>query len=65
MNQIRCTTHNFHPLFLMTTFIAGAIMENLAQKLLGLKKSSFIPRHKNNLCNEFWCYSNFDLDKLL
>lgn len=40
-------------------------MEDLANKLLGLKKSSFIPHHKNNLGNEFACFSNFDLDIFL
>lgn len=39
-------------------------MADLAETLLGLKKSSFIPKHKNNLGNEFLCYSNFDLDAL-
>ncbi|XP_046492679.1 EEF1A lysine methyltransferase 1 [Neodiprion pinetum] len=43
----------------------GAIMSELASRLLGVKKCSFEPRHKNNLANEFWCYSNFDFDKAL
>ena len=38
-------------------------MNDLAEKLLGVKKCEFIPHHKNNLANEFWCYSNFNFDK--
>lgn len=43
----------------------GAIMKDLAEKLLKVKKCNFIPRHKNNLANEFYCYSNFDFDEML
>ncbi|KAG5889426.1 hypothetical protein JTB14_032760 [Gonioctena quinquepunctata] len=43
----------------------GAVMADLAKKLLNLKKSSFEPRHKNNLANEFSCFSNFNMDGLL
>ncbi|KAJ8940354.1 hypothetical protein NQ314_010736 [Rhamnusium bicolor] len=42
-----------------------AIMADLVQRLLDLKKSSFEPTHRNNLANEFWCYSNFNMDELL
>lgn len=45
--------------------ISGAIMDELARKLLGVKKCNFKPGHKNNLANEFWCYSNFDFDSFL
>ncbi|KAJ8977909.1 hypothetical protein NQ317_012410 [Molorchus minor] len=38
----------------------GAVMADLASRLLDLRKTSFKPRHKNNLANEFWCYTNFD-----
>ncbi|XP_014216927.1 EEF1A lysine methyltransferase 1 [Copidosoma floridanum] len=44
---------------------SGSVMQDLAEKLLALKKCNFQPHHKNNLANEFWCYSNFDLDKYL
>lgn len=40
-------------------------MSDLAQRLLDLRQSSFIPKHKNNLSNEFRCYSNFNLDEFL
>ncbi|XP_018321041.1 EEF1A lysine methyltransferase 1 isoform X2 [Agrilus planipennis] len=43
----------------------GAIMADLVERLLHLKKCSFEPRHKNNLANEFFCYSNFDLDNFI
>ncbi|CAB0014703.1 unnamed protein product [Nesidiocoris tenuis] len=44
----------------------GSIMENLAVRLLGVKKTSFNPRHKNNLSNEFSCFTNYEdnFDKL-
>ncbi|XP_050295807.1 EEF1A lysine methyltransferase 1 [Anthonomus grandis grandis] len=41
----------------------GAVMADLAQRLLDLKKTEFQPKHKNNLANEFWCFTNFPLDK--
>lgn len=41
-------------------------MADLAARLLDLKKSNkFEPHHKKNLANEFWCFSNFDIDSLL
>ncbi|KAJ8924969.1 hypothetical protein NQ315_001134 [Exocentrus adspersus] len=43
----------------------GAIMADLVQRLLDLKKSSFEPKHSNNLANEFWCYTNFNMDDSL
>jgi len=44
---------------------AGAIMAELAERLLDVKKCDFLPGHKNNLANEFYCYSNFNFDKNL
>ena len=41
---------------------AGAIMEEMAKRLLNLEKCKFEPRHKNNLANDFKCYANYDLD---
>ncbi|KOC59076.1 N(6)-adenine-specific DNA methyltransferase 2 [Habropoda laboriosa] len=43
----------------------GAIMGELAERLLDVKICNFIPHHQNNLANEFYCYSNFDFDKML
>ncbi|KAL0963579.1 hypothetical protein UPYG_G00308200 [Umbra pygmaea] len=37
----------------------GAIMEEHAEKLLGLKMCSFIPKHNKNLANEFRCFTNY------
>lgn len=48
-----------------TIFHLGAIMTELAERLLNVKKCNFMPDHKNNLANEFYCYSNFDFDKTL
>nr|CAG4641900.1 EOG090X0ABW [Eurycercus lamellatus] len=47
------------PLILCT----GAIMEELAGRLLQLKMCSFRPGHKNNLANDFRCYANYDFDE--
>ncbi|XP_072332933.1 EEF1A lysine methyltransferase 1 [Scyliorhinus torazame] len=47
----------------------GAIMEDLAAKLLSVKMSKFLPEHNRNLANEFRCYMNYesrlDLDSIL
>ncbi|CAG9864595.1 unnamed protein product [Phyllotreta striolata] len=43
----------------------GVIMEDLARRLLDLKKSSFEPKHNNNLANEFACFANFDINTLI
>lgn len=43
----------------------GAIMADLAKRLLDVKICNFIPCHQNNLANEFSCYANFDFDKTL
>ncbi|XP_015794475.1 EEF1A lysine methyltransferase 1 [Tetranychus urticae] len=40
----------------------GAVLSELVDNLIGLKASStFFPRHKNNLANQFNCFSNFSL----
>nr|CAG4646447.1 EOG090X0ABW [Macrothrix elegans] len=49
------------PLILCT----GAVMEDLAKRLLQLKICKFQPRHKNNLANDFRCYANYDFDGAL
>ncbi|XP_075418961.1 EEF1A lysine methyltransferase 1 [Tenrec ecaudatus] len=43
----------------------GAVMEEAAATLLGVKRCKFIPQHTRNLANEFCCYVNYDsgLDK--
>ncbi|WAR06856.1 EFMT1-like protein, partial [Mya arenaria] len=38
----------------------GMVMEAMAEKLLGAKLCTFIPRHTNQLQNEFRCYTNYD-----
>ena len=40
----------------------GAVMADLADRLLGLKPCKFEPRHENNLANTFQCFANFDFD---
>ncbi|KAJ8409909.1 hypothetical protein AAFF_G00209500 [Aldrovandia affinis] len=37
----------------------GAIMQVDAEKLLGLKMCTFLPKHTHNLANEFRCYANY------
>lgn len=39
----------------------GAKMEELAERLLDVKKCDFQPRHQNNLANEFNCYANYEI----
>ncbi|XP_063300966.1 EEF1A lysine methyltransferase 1 [Pelobates fuscus] len=39
----------------------GAVMEDLAATILGLKICKFIPKHTSSLANEFRCYSNYPL----
>ncbi|KRT80180.1 hypothetical protein AMK59_8697 [Oryctes borbonicus] len=43
----------------------GAIMSSLVEQLLSAYEAKFKPSHKNNLANEFHCYSNYDVDSLL
>ncbi|KAI4898133.1 hypothetical protein NFI96_015396 [Prochilodus magdalenae] len=38
----------------------GAIMEEHAGTLMGLKISSYLPKHNHNLANEFRCYVNYE-----
>lgn len=38
----------------------GAIMEEQAAELLGVKMCTFVPKHTRNLANEFCCYVNYD-----
>ena len=40
----------------------GAVMEDMAKRLLNLNKCQFVPGHRNNLANEFRCYTNYDMD---
>jgi len=43
----------------------GAVMEDLAQRLLGLVPVSFEPRHARCLGNEFKCYANYNMDEFV
>uniref|UniRef100_A0A8C5LZY5 EEF1A lysine methyltransferase 1 n=1 Tax=Leptobrachium leishanense TaxID=445787 RepID=A0A8C5LZY5_9ANUR len=45
----------------------GAVMEDLALSILGLKICKFVPKHTRSLANEFRCYANYPLalDSLL
>ena len=45
-------------------FFPGAVMEDLLGRLLNLNICQFTPHHRNNLANEFRCYSNYDIDNL-
>ncbi|RXM29622.1 Protein-lysine N-methyltransferase N6AMT2 [Acipenser ruthenus] len=38
----------------------GAVMEEQAAKLLGLRVCKFIPKHNRSLANEFRCYVNYE-----
>ena len=38
----------------------GAVMEELAVRLLGVKPCNFQPKHERNLGNDFKCYVNFE-----
>ncbi|MCL4123738.1 UNVERIFIED_CONTAM: hypothetical protein GTU68_029563 [Idotea baltica] len=40
----------------------GAVMEEMAGKLLKLRKCSFPIKHHKALSNPFYCYANYDLD---
>ena len=39
-------------------------MTDLADRLLGVKPTKFLPRHSNGLQNEFRCFTNYDSDLL-
>ncbi|CAL8267274.1 unnamed protein product [Lota lota] len=38
----------------------GAIMEEHAKDLLGLRRCNFLPKHNKNLANEFLCFTSYD-----
>ncbi|BFZ09484.1 hypothetical protein BsWGS_12523 [Bradybaena similaris] len=42
----------------------GAVMENLAHKLLNVSPCQFRPTHQNQLQNEFLCYTNYESEAL-
>ena len=50
------------PLYLIMYLFPGAVMEDMAKRLLNLNKCNFVPGHRNNLANEFRCYTNYDMD---
>ena len=37
-------------------------MKELLERLMNLHCCDFLPKHKNNLANEFRCYANYDFD---
>ncbi|CAH60777.1 Protein-lysine N-methyltransferase M142.8 [Caenorhabditis elegans] len=37
----------------------GAIMEDYASRLMAMHRTSFEPRHANNLANDFSCFANY------
>eukprot|EP00095_Tigriopus_kingsejongensis_P010160 maker-scaffold575_size133042-snap-gene-0.36 protein:Tk10160 transcript:maker-scaffold575_size133042-snap-gene-0.36-mRNA-1 annotation:"metallophosphoesterase 1 isoform x1" len=39
----------------------GALMGDMAERLLQLKAQEFKPTHRNNLANEFRCYANYTM----
>ncbi|XP_065160063.1 EEF1A lysine methyltransferase 1 [Atheta coriaria] len=43
----------------------GAVMGEMAHRLLSLEKTNFNPGHKNNLANDFHCYANFNISTWL
>ena len=60
INATVCVSaQNFNALALL-----GSVMEDLAKRTLQLHRCELQPRHKNNLANEFCCFSNFDVDVL-
>jgi len=40
----------------------GVMMSNEAVKHLPVRKAEFIPKHKNNLGNEFACFTNYNME---
>ena len=46
-------------------YFIGATMEDLLGRLLSLRCCKYIPRHKNNLANEFRCFANYNLDDFM
>ncbi|TKR77110.1 hypothetical protein L596_018141 [Steinernema carpocapsae] len=37
----------------------GAIMEEMAKRLLSTSRTKFEPKHANNLANDFACFANY------
>ncbi|KAJ2077961.1 Protein-lysine N-methyltransferase efm5 [Coemansia sp. RSA 988] len=48
----------------MVMINTGAIMEDLAKKLIGARLTGFCPMHRGGLSNEFRCFATFEDDKL-
>ena len=47
-------------------FCTGAVQAEVAERVRpDLKKQRFVPRHKNNLSNNFALFANFDADKFV
>lgn len=45
--------------------LLGEVMEETANKLLNVTKSSIQLKHTRNLANEIKCFTNFDVERLL
>lgn len=43
----------------------GSIQRDHAKRYLDLNETNFKPQHRNNLGNEFSCFSNFDVDSYM
>lgn len=41
----------------------GVVMEELADRLLSVRKCEFEVKHEHSLSNPFLCYANYDLDE--
>merc|ERR1712080_758154 len=46
-------------------YCTGAVMKDILERLMNLHCCNYIPKHKNNLANEFRCFSNYELDKYM
>lgn len=42
------------------TCTIGAVMSDIANKLMQTKQCRFVPQHTNKLANEFACFVNYD-----
>jgi len=42
----------------------GAVMEDVAKQVLNVTPCNFVPKHANNLANEFQCYLNYSSNYL-
>lgn len=45
-------------------FFLGAVLRDLIYRLVKAKMTTYFPRHKSGLANEFRCYSNYESQKI-